>query len=1408
MAALSETLLWIAIPNGITTEADGKPVLRLSLFVSPRLRGAQTLKDFQDFLDWPTAMAPDQVQFELEIDSGEVIPARISSPPPDPALWQALFSEQTPVADPSFDDYSGRPLVSFPVQQVLGYLKRAYSQIAANSPEDLPRNSGGPGAADTQVSLDRVFRDLVDLQTFLAGQADEPGFLSRTILDSMEQARQVARKGDAGGALIQPPGINGYASNSPQDNFYRSMLFHYRPADSKPVDLPASAAETRQQYTQQIDFHQMLASLNDYPELMRKLGLVIDLQVEAAAMPQTPDDMHKHKLRLHPTWQPADFPPEERTPWTAYCYAPQNGVDLFNPVSSSGEISSGLWTPHATDLSLVQVDVDGTALKTLNMASTLVGKAHPEDQPYDAPDQDGISTLRTKGVSLVLTDRANKINDRFNRSLNLNSLADAGQDIELFAEDLLRGYRLDVNDDGNWFSLHQRQGIYHPLNQAGQELSIPDEGFAQPSVTETPRPQDAPPDPGAEIFVHESLFTWDGWSLSAPRPGKSLSRSSRAPTEADPETQPQNIPNTAGTALPLEVTFQVQNGTLPRLRVGRKYQFRVRTVDLAGNSLQPEEATQLMQALSGQMKATFPEGDALIYARYEPVSPPELAPRLAYTAGESLERLVIRSNFDQTAEEYAAAQPDWAGANERHVAPPKAAQALVETLGMLDGGFDAKRQGLPPDQVQALIQEAYSLSVREKGSLNDPGAQVQFVRTGGTEVAPQVYAVHGEEQLILPYLPDPWAAGVVFFGLPGVPAGQPYVLKWDGPSWDELIPFRLRLVEGFDAPEWDPATHLLTVKLGKAQVAEVRLSSLYGGDLQATGLWQWLEEAQAQNTLSPDRLKELAQMVMDGKHWMFTPFRKLVLVHGVQQPLAEPRPDDLQSSRSERGQTALHLRNQVKLDSSSTAKLDLLATWQETRDDPAKPGYETVPLQAHVLELPVSFDGLPGRLTDPALQDIYQLIDEGYVLQFDTDFRNRDSFLSLKKSLTDASLTLEARRRVQDLLNLLDRLTPHEFGDTKYRQVTYQFSAAARFREYFVLAGAADLDGTRSSEEIKVEVPSTGKPDAPRLLYVLPTYGWMQSIAPNGTVTSTRRGGGLRVYLDRPWYSSGEGELLGIVVSGRLPSRWENLSQGFTPDTIYPYDTYWGDDPLWAVGKIALPRPENFPGAVSVGKNLRLSERPGDLVTVYGYAVNFDSERKLWYCDLDLNTGGFYYPFIRLALVRYQPNSLVDGQEQSLGSLHVSHVITTEIVQTTPDRMLTVTRAPGNPGRRILALTGPAPSGRRDSGSLINHPLTPEPVISGTNRVEASLEMRLANVPDDALGWQALPGFDPVGLESSPQTGAGYLWSGKVEIPAEAAGQTLRLVVRESEPYTNFTPGPDGKRLLSWRLVYMDWVSL
>ena len=46
---------------------------------------------------------------------------------------------------------------------------------------------------------------------------------------------------------------------------------------------------------------------------------------------------------------------------------------------------------------------------------------------------------------------------------------------------------------------------------------------------------------------------------------------------------------------------------------------------------------------------------------------------------------------------------------------------------------------------------------------------------------------------------------------------------------------------------------------------------------------------------------------------------------------------------------------------------------------------------------------------------------------------------------------------------------------------------------------------------------------------VSPTFGWSSSV--NSATTqfdSVRRGRGLRVYLDRPWFSSGDGERLGL----------------------------------------------------------------------------------------------------------------------------------------------------------------------------------------------------------------------------------------------------------------------------------------
>ncbi|PFJ15774.1 hypothetical protein, partial [Bacillus cereus] len=116
------------------------------------------------------------------------------------------------------------------------------------------------------------------------------------------------------------------------------------------------------------------------------------------------------------------------------------------------------------------------------------------------------------------------------------------------------------------------------------------------------------------------------------------------------------------------------------------------------------------------------------------------------------------------------------------------------------------------------------------------------------------------------------------------------------------------------------------------------------------------------------------------------------------------------------------------------------------------------------------------------------------------------------------------------------------------------------------------------------------------------------------------------------WWSSGLGEMLGVVlVENKLPAQTEPL---------YSYLTLWGQDPISKSPELSLPTIADFKNYKEV-YDVNLFELPNETVKVICFDVDWDSERKMWYSDLELNTGNAYYPFIRLALVRFQPKSLI-----------------------------------------------------------------------------------------------------------------------------------------------------------------------
>ena len=132
------------------------------------------------------------------------------------------------------------------------------------------------------------------------------------------------------------------------------------------------------------------------------------------------------------------------------------------------------------------------------------------------------------------------------------------------------------------------------------------------------------------------------------------------------------------------------------------------------------------------------------------------------------------------------------------------------------------------------------------------------------------------------------------------------------------------------------------------------------------------------------------------------------------------------------------------------------------------------------------------------------------------------------------------------------------------------------------------------------------------------------------------------------------------------------------------YMTMWGTDPIWGSNPLDFVSPDvtDFNNRISTGTYTlpEASFPAGIQFTVVGHAVHFDITRNLWYCDISVNPHNTYFPFIRLALVRYQPHSIIGA--------HLSPVVLADFAQLSPDRTASITRNAAKPNELKVGVTG------------------------------------------------------------------------------------------------------------------------
>jgi len=899
---MPQTIICTAVPSGVR---DNK--LTVSMLFTPRLitdSGARaTLASFPDWLNWP-AVVVDGLQFTAKYRAVGVPPAqaktvvatrvdKLSEWKPDTPSWQAIFRSSSPVLSAPRKDLSNSQVSTPQVAKLHQAIQTVYSgadmTVPAGKKFDM-RAMVGRGIAADLLRTSPTFRQL----------APTPAERAQ-IRASIEQRLQMAK-------FIRH-------SDSRVDESLIQLHRFVEKLPNAPVPDPCS----------DYDFHSAFSALMEYPGLMRRLGFVVDLELNLAPGTLAANERSGF-LQIVPT-RNAVWDRDLHLMWTAYeldSLGANPGYTVFCPRAKNASDSylygflrlnpTGAQKPWEA----INVEVETGALNLSSLAQQVAAG----DTAYDLP------ALRTGPLALLETEIAERIVNAIRDGVGKESAlpnppagatpAPGSDPLEVYAGDLVRGYCWDVMPQGKGWSSLGKRGLEFALSDpAGPVFSWKPNNSdeASTSVAASAKTPTTPSETPDDLRLSQAILRWPGWGLGSPRPGKAVHSDGQT---VSPETKLCD-------QFPLVVKARPFKAQTPRLRIGNVYALRGRLAFVTGPSFTPEEADRALAQIRDS-QIPYP---AIHYKRFDPVRPPLFVPAQPMRPGDGLLTLVIREETLGTS----AAQ--W------HVVPPAISESMAELHGVFDG----------LDAGQALRQIK-----SHEGKLPD-GYDVEFLS--------QAKLANG--QIRIPCLPDPFCRGVIFQGLPGAPGVLPVTFGTEKHEWPVQEPdpyaetFRFELKPGSDAPDYQPGQSWLSVSVPRGETVEVTLSSyLWQQDLPLMGLLDWMRD----NPSSP-----LAQAVAEiearrrgnpshepnSEYWFLTPRADLRLIHAVRKPVGELVITGLAAVRHLQSKIAT-ITADIGFHRPSTAEFKLRAAWTDPVDTPGTSEFGSSAQQADLPPLNVPTD--------------------------------------------------------------------------------------------------------------------------------------------------------------------------------------------------------------------------------------------------------------------------------------------------------------------------------------------------------------------------------------------------------------------------------------------------------------------
>jgi len=1252
-----------------------------SVFLTPRLPESGKLKDYYEMLNWPDFSEYFE-GFKTAGKTAEFIRVHIApvdytkKPGPPVTHEYSILNESHPKG--FLAHFDTEPLMSLRKTIRKQDRKLLYRQLfLPSTPVSgwlLNEGAGIPGDVKQIFSYEEILAYYEELQRQNPDDRDlknnlekvKRSFEEKNGLPFAANIHEISR-GIAPGAGIA-------ALTSSVRKFLKDTAGHHISA----VELDLLNKENQ-------EFHKKLSILSSYPHLMRLTGWILDFYVDAAEEPDFElllnairtdsvatrtnravmklDLSHIDEIikagKLGPNVEPwvgfnqeIDF----KTPWT-----------YFNPSDFSMryaeilqeqyfEVKKGFIRPNDT----VRLYAAQFTLNQLNFQNT------PELPKVDsdaiaatvATDGEGLNKeTQSTGISIFVPGKqlATAINanpDAFNLRLINNtvlSLPEANiNDYILFGHNLDTGYRVDVARAGangkpeSFFSLCERVATYTvdqsaTLASGGSRTLIsnyPDE----PWISESAQGGNS-----GTLYVNEELCRWNNWSLTCPHLGNYKTDDVDGLYEYND--------------LELKDIRPVQGSLLP-LRFGEKYFFRLRIVDLCGNSA-PGGANKTI----GDDVNIGTDGP---YKRFERVEPPEVFFRTSVFDQKTVVRTYHETQQDGTIKEnkYKEVINVLKNGHAGELQHTMVIRTGVTEAGVLVAGTDECVRCITPPRINHYLAELHGAF----DAIPDIENLFGFLSRESEKFLQVVDKGMGEITNI-PFLSDP-IVGQFLIEIPE-PGGSKYLLS---PQSKRIITDRKPTV-----------FFLKNGDYGVSALNDISVS-LPVGSLTQVNIYPVINR--------PDLLKTIPREIeWRGKKYPVGEKQVISLVHAVQRPVffknadnqssvIDLKPVDRTPQDSISVRFSMQSKGRNRIPMGTTGNFRLIATFKEyVRNPEIKRG------------------------------EVYEY--ETEASQVIQEFSNIAEFQTPKSSTAKLPVLKWAKENIDEVFLKAFGALQHSFGDTKFRQVTYTLELESRFKEFFDDSGKKNhfvreltiADLTESTHVIK----SSQRPGALKIDRIIHLLDWEEIQGYDGQSfrsdidTVRRRNLGFRIYFkDKDWFATGAGECVALLFANNQDSVDDSLNGLVTEfgadaanmDLInnkrvvvngeIKSDRFTGDE----IGKQPFTSGNNAGSIDFIDSRMLSRESPGKRPATSQFRlkaklfkVTFDGAQ--FYCDICFRYRiGFYFPFVKFALARYQENAITNYVYKPAGNdqfavldpsgydYRLSTVVMTPAVQPLPDRSL------------------------------------------------------------------------------------------------------------------------------------------